>query len=146
MNGEDLVGVWQLEQFEVAFSDRRPPMFPFGHGATGLLVHGPDGAMSLTIAARRRGELAIEGVEELLTAPDGPKARSFETFMSYAGGWTFDGACVTHHAEVASIPAMAATEQVRGVEFRAGLLVLVEVVTAASGVEGRFEQIWRRRR
>lgn len=145
VRGEELVGAWQLEQFEVSFSDRRPPMFPFGHGPSGLLIHALDGTMSLTIAERRRGDLSIEGVEELAAAPDHQKARAFETFVSYAGVWMFDGEVVTHVAEVASIPQMAGKEQVREVEFRAGRLVLRHVVTAPSGVARKFEQIWRRR-
>ena len=41
-----LPGAWTLERWEIRYADGRPPGFPFGEAATGLLLYTPDGWMS----------------------------------------------------------------------------------------------------
>ena len=70
-----LHGSWQLERWEIAYSDGRPHTLPFGPDATGLIVYTQDGCMSACIA--RAGRAVLSG-QSTRTVPAHEQAAAFD--------------------------------------------------------------------
>jgi hypothetical protein len=77
-----LHGSWQLERWEIAYSDGRPHTLPFGPDATGLIVYTQDGCMSACIARASRAVLSGQSTR---TVPAHEQAAAFESYFHYAG-------------------------------------------------------------
>lgn len=109
-----LHGSWQLERWEIAYSDGRPHTLPFGPDATGLIVYTQDGCMSACIARASRAVLSGQSTR---TVPAHEQAAAFESYFHYAGRYHtrhHEGRIqVVHEVSHALNPNFVGTQQVR---------------------------------
>lgn len=115
-----LVGSWRLVAMENRYADGRV-RYPYGREAAGYLLYTAEGRMSATIMGGGRAPFGAEfgrgdGASE--------KAAAFESYLSYAGRYTFQGDRVVHHVEAALIPDWVGTDLVRLAAFQDDLLIL----------------------
>ena len=163
----DLVGAWELDTFRIFFSDGRPPIFPFGKDAQGLLVYTDSGRMSAILSKRDRAPLNAERMENAARAPSQEKAAAFDSYLSYSGRYyveqhelpdwegTFPDpekeernhmtrrGYVVHTVELSSVPNTIGNEHVRSVSLTGDQLVLTYNITPQSGVTRHYELTWR---
>ncbi|MCB9679279.1 MAG: lipocalin-like domain-containing protein [Alphaproteobacteria bacterium] len=104
MREADLVGAWSLIDFRIAFDDGRPPIEPYGAGATGWLLYAESGRMSAVISRAHREPLSVPRLEAAHRAPDAEKAAAFDGYLSYAGTWRLTGEEVVHDVTEALVP------------------------------------------
>lgn len=142
LKAEDLVGAWKLVSWRIDYSDGRPPSYPFGEDADGMIVYAPNGYMSAVLHPRQRGPVSTQYVRQ---APDAEKGALFDTFMYYGGPFRVQGGDVVHVVEHALNPDLAGTEQLRHVAFEGDRLHLSgEEKIEATGLS-RFHHVdWRR--
>lgn len=117
---DQLIGSWQLVSFENHDGDGRV-RYPYGRGAVGYILYTTEGRMSATVMSSDRPPFGgiprrDEGTPE--------KAVAFETYLSYAGRYTFLGDRVIHHVEVSLWQDWVGTDLERLAEFRDGRLIL----------------------
>lgn len=117
----DLVGAWRLERWDIAYGDGRAATFPFGQDAIGLLMYTADGQMSASIARAGRGRIASESMRH---APIDQKAAAFESYFSYAGGYSVRGGTVVHHVSMALNQNLVGSDQIRSLHFDRDTLTL----------------------
>ena len=105
MTEERLVGAWSLRRFVVTVDDGRPPLYPLGASARGLVVYEPSGWMSAVLS---RGDRAGGGdtLEEADQATRSDKAAAFDSYLSYAGRWRLGEGEVHHEVQLALVPGM----------------------------------------
>jgi hypothetical protein len=115
-----LIGAWRLVAMENRYADGRV-RYPYGREAVGYILYTAEGRMSATIMG---GGRAPFGVEMGRGDGAGEKIAAFESYLSYAGRYTFGGDRVVHHVEAALIPDWVGTDLVRLAEFRDDLLIL----------------------
>lgn len=144
MQREDLIGAWKLDEFEITYSDGRPPSYPFGEDALGQLVYAADGQMSAVLSRTDRDALDISRLETFSSASDAAKVAAFDSYLSYTGRWSLDGEEVTHEVELALVPNIIGRKQVRRARFDDGLLVLTYQIEARSGVTRHYQLRWKR--
>jgi hypothetical protein len=70
-----LLGSWQLQRWDISYSDGRAPTYPYGTDATGLIVYSTDGWMSACIARGQRPRLTSDSVRH---APEAQRLAAFE--------------------------------------------------------------------
>lgn len=109
-----LVGGWELVRWEIAYGDGRPPSYPFGPDATGIIVYAPNGVMNASISRRGRKPLSSESTR---SAPVEERLAAFESFFSYGGRYRIEGDFVIHAVTQALNPNFVGTEQRRKMEF-----------------------------
>lgn len=115
-----LIGTWRLVAMENRYADGRV-RYPYGREAQGYILYTAEGRMSATIMGSDRAPFGVEfgrgdGVSE--------KVAAFESYLSYAGRYTFRGDRVVHHVEAALIPDWVGTDLVRLAAFQGDLLIL----------------------
>ena len=113
----DLVGGWRLEGWALVYEDGRPPEYPLGRDAKGLILYTGDGHMSATLA--RAGRAPLAGVDAA------EKARAYDECFAYAGRYEVRGGAVFHSIEVATNPALAGITSTRNVMLDGDRLTLV---------------------
>jgi hypothetical protein len=115
-----LLGSWQLVRWEITYDDGRPPTWPFGEHATGLIVYSADGFMSACIAAAARAPLSSASVR---SAPVAERVASFESYFHYAGPYQLresaTGLEVVHTVSHSLNPNFVGSKQVRRVALGA---------------------------
>jgi len=141
----DLIGAWRLQGFVIRFSDDRPPLYPFGEEARGVIVYSADGTMSAVLSRADRPPLA-QRLETAGKAPLAARAAAFDSYLSYAGRWTLDGETVTHHVDLALVPDAVGARQQRRAVLDGDRLTLSYAITARSGIVRRYTLDWRRSR
>jgi hypothetical protein len=133
--GNPLLGVWKLVRWEIAYDDGRPPSYPFGPDASGLILYTHDGAMSACIARSGRQPLSSASVR---SAPEVERLAAFESYFQYAGTYEIQprdepvgggagqgGLQVVHRVSHSLNPNFVGTAQVRRMDFDAdGTLTL----------------------
>lgn len=153
---DPLLGVWKLVRWEIAYDDGRPPSYPFGSDASGLILYTHDGAMSACIARAGRQPLSSASVR---SAPEVERLAAFESYFQYAGTYEIQpcdapgsgasgqgGLQVVHRVSHALNPNFVGTTQVRRMDFDAdGTLTL----SASDPIPGtrtlrHHRLIWRR--
>jgi hypothetical protein len=72
------------------------------------------------------------------------QAEAFQTFLAYAGRYTFSGDRVTHHIEISSIQNYVGKNLVRSVEFNGDQIILLTPPTPVNGKVQTVELIWQR--
>ena len=115
-----LIGTWRLVAMENRYADGRV-RYPYGREAQGYILYTAEGRMSATIMGSDRAPFGVEfgrgdGVSE--------KVAAFESYLSYAGRYTFQGDRVIHQVEAALIPDWVGTDLVRLAAFQDDLLIL----------------------
>jgi hypothetical protein len=138
-----LVGVWQLERWELVQPDGTSQI-PFGPSPQGRLVYTADGHMSVVISRPDRPRLA----DEPAARPLDQRAAAFDGAHAYAGRYQYHGDEVVHQVSVSTMPNYEGTSQRRRVAFAGDRLVLTTPpgraahLTPGSAVFGRLT--WRR--
>ena len=124
---KDIVGIWRLVA-EIATD---------GTGRPALPVHGPAPPGLLTFTEGGRMIVAIcDGRPDPL---DGPRS-----YLSYCGGYSFDGARVVTHVDGASDPRLRDAPQIRDVRFESERLILRPVGGVRALKDGVRELVWER--
>ena len=95
----DLIGAWTLSIFGIEFEDQRPPFFPFGQQASGLLIYSSCGHMSAILSHQDCPSFSIIDLEKSHQAPVDDKAQAFDHYLSYGGTWDFN-----HSAQIPPSP------------------------------------------
>lgn len=137
MDKERLFGTWKLVSASSTSSSGDKDGAPYGSNPSGLLTYGPDGRVSALISYDGRKPLSP-------SASPQDKAGAFDTFIAYAGRYTFDGERVVHHVEVASIQNYANRDLVRSVRFEGDRIILTTPPTPINGKVQTVELIWQR--
>lgn len=135
VSAKDLIGAWRLVGWSLVHDDGRPPAFPLGPDARGMIIYTPDGAVSATLmrAGRVAGTLAS----------DAEKAAAFDDCFAYAGSYEVRDATVFHSIEIATNPALIGVTSTRHIQLDGDRLVLSGPDFAAG--TGRTQRIeWRR--
>lgn len=140
---EALWGAWALERFSVHV-DGRPPIFPFGEGATGMLVYAPSGHMSAVLSRRERALLDVSRLETAGRAGAAERAGAFDSYLSYAGEWHIEGDEVVHRVTLALVPDAVGAENRRRAVLDGDQLLLSYEITPPSGNIRRYRLSWQR--
>ena len=142
-----LLGSWQLVRWEIGYGDGRPPTWPYGEQATGLIVYSSDGYMSACIAAGGRTPMSSASVR---SAPEAQRLAAFESYFQYAGRYELRGhgagLQVVHRVSHALNPNFVGSEQVRNVELHGdGTLTLSASDTVPGSAVARHHRLlWKR--
>jgi hypothetical protein len=122
----DLTGTWRLVRAEAndGAGNMLPP--PYGGRAMGRVVLEASGRMMAVLC---------DGAIEL---PPGAR----RDYSSYCGNYTFDGTSLITKVDAASDPTRIGSDQVRGVRFQDGLMVLRPPVRAYDGRVEQRELYW----
>jgi hypothetical protein len=144
-----LLGSWQLELWEIAYSDGRPSTLPFGAQATGLIVYTNDGHMSACIARAQRRTLSGQSTR---TVPTEEQVAAFESYFHYAGRYhtrQHQGRTqVVHEVSHALNPNFVGSQQIRDMNLDGDNRL---ILSASDPLPGRPEVmrhhrlIWRRK-
>jgi hypothetical protein len=122
----NVTGTWRLVRAEAKDSAGNTLPMPYGGRAMGRVVLEANGRMMAVIC---------DSATEL---PVGTKRE----YSSYCGNYTFDGTTLTTRVDAASDPSRIGTDQVRGVRFEDGLMVLRPPLRAYGGVAEQREIYW----
>ncbi|MEI7875398.1 MAG: lipocalin-like domain-containing protein [Alphaproteobacteria bacterium] len=135
VSARDLIGAWRLESWSLIHDDGRPPVFPLGPEARGMIIYTPGGEVSATLM--RAGRTAKT------PASDAQKATAFGESFAYAGRYEVRDATVFHSIEIATDPALIGITSTRHIQLDGDRLVLSGPdFTAGTGRTQRIEW-WR---
>lgn len=137
MDEEKLIGTWKLVSASSTGSAGDRDATPYGATPSGILTYTADGRVSALISYAGRKPL-LPGA----SAQD--KAQAFDTFIAYAGRYTFQGERVVHHVEVSSIQNYASRDLVRSIRFEGDRIVLITPPTPVNGKVQTVELVWQR--
>ena len=120
MADNPFIGSWRLVSY-VSEDQSGKVTYPFGKDATGYIVYGADGTMSVALMSANRPRFESDRSRE---GSIENKAASFDGYISYAGPYTIGEDAVTHHVEVAWFPNMVGQDNVRTFKFDGSRLKL----------------------
>lgn len=144
MTPEDLWGAWELVEFEIAFSDGRPSIWPFGTDAIGMITYTPSGHMSAVLSHTSRIGLGVDRLENTRRASSDFKVMAFDSYLSYAGRFSLEGDDVIHHVDFALSPDLVGQDNRRHATLEGDLLHLRYDITPKSGVIRHYHLTWKR--
>lgn len=135
---DKLVGTWKLVSASSTTVARERSGTPYGLNPAGFLTYTADGRVTALISYDGRKALSFGGgtLEE--------QAEAFQSFLAYAGRYSFNGDKVTHHIEISSIQNYVGKDLVRSVKFQGDQIVLVTPPTPVNGKVQTVELIWQR--
>ena len=117
----DLQGAWRLERWSLEYEDGRPPEFPLGSDARGMLLYTPGGQVSATLM----------------------KASEPAASLAYAGRYDVRDGAVYHSIEIATDPTLVGLTTTRHIAREGDVLTLSGPDFHAG--TGRSQKIvWRR--
>ena len=116
IEAKDLLGAWHLVSWSLVYADGRPPEYPLGADAAGLLMYTSDGHVSALLMRKARPAHAPASPAEAAAA----YAESF----SYAGRFTVRDGTAYHAIEVASNPALIGVTSTRHIDLAGERLTL----------------------
>ena len=123
-----VVGTWKLMRATSHNPAGAPLPEPLGGNGIGRLTFTADGRMMSVICDGRR-ELPAGVARE---------------YSSYCGNYTFDGSRLVTRVDAASDPSRIGSDQVRGVRFEGGRMILTPPPRRVGGSEEYRELIWER--
>jgi Lipocalin-like domain len=135
-----LVGAWRLVSWENQAADGQVT-YPMGADALGYVIYTGDGRFSVTISRRGRAGFAAG---DLLGGTTEEKARAMESFVTYAGRYSFHGDRVIHHVELSLFPNWVGTDQQRSVELSGDRLILSASPLLLAGKQQLPRLVWQR--
>jgi hypothetical protein len=135
-----LVGAWRLVSWENQTADGQVT-YPMGTDPNGYVIYAADGRFSITISQRGRAGFAAG---DLLSGTTEEKARAMESFVAYAGRYSFDGDRVIHHVELSLFPNWVGTDQERWVELAGDRLTLSASPLLLAGQQQVPRLVWQR--
>ena len=137
-----LPGAWTLERWEIRYADGRPPGFPFGEAATGLLLYTPDGWMSAGIARAARPRFDSPSARHV---PAERKRAAFDSYFHYQGRYRIRDGCVLHEVSDSLNPDFPGSTQLRKAALDGDSLVLsAEDLLPGTTVTREHRLCWRR--
>ncbi len=138
LTSDKLVGTWKLVSASTTTAVGERSETPYGPNPAGFLIYTGDGRVTAMISYDRRKSLSLGGgtLEE--------QAQAFQTFLAYAGRYTFSGDKVTHQIEISSIQNYVGKDLVRSVRFQGDQIILVTPPTPVNGKVQTVELIWQR--
>ena len=116
MTAENLLGAWRLVGWSLVYDDGRPPEYPLGDDAAGIILYTPDGHVSATLMRKSRPAQA--------PASEADAARAYAESFAYAGRYTVRDGSVFHSIHVASNPALIGITSTRHIDIRGDRLTL----------------------
>lgn len=125
----EIVGIWRLLTTEGRDANGAPIRAPYGPKPMGIVTFQSDGRL-MAVLGDGRAEL-----------PEGAPPREF---MAYCGNFTFDGTTLTTRVDASSETSRVGGDQVRGVRFRDGRMVLNPPLRMYQGSEQNHEIVWER--
>ncbi len=121
VSAKGLLGAWRLESWSFVYDDGRPPGYPLGPDAKGIILYTADGHVSATL-------MRTSGTAE-----------SF----AYAGRYEVRDGAVFHLIEIATNPALVGITSTRYIALESDRLTLSGPDFSADS--GRTQKIvWRR--
>jgi hypothetical protein len=122
----DVHGTWRLVRAVARDANGTTLPEPYGGRGRGRVVLEADGRMMAVLCD---------------ATPDLPPGTTRE-YSSYCGNYTFDGTTLTTRVDAASDPSRVGSDQVRGVRFEDGLMVLRPPLRRYAGAEEQRELYW----
>jgi hypothetical protein len=122
----NVVGTWRLVRAVAKDSAGNALPTPYGGRAIGRVALEASGRMMAVVC---------DGATEL-------SAGTVREYTSYCGNYTFDGTTLITKVDAASDPSRIGTDQVRGVRFEDGLMVLRPPFRAYRGAAEQRELYW----
>ncbi len=141
LTASDILGSWELIEWRIEYSEDRPPSWPFGKDAVGLLMYAPDGWMSATMSKRERSALAAGSAAK---PDDASKAKSFGEYLAYCGTWTLKGNTVNHDVRMSMNPVLIGLPHAREASIDGGVLNLIANEPGPAGATRVHHIVWRR--
>jgi Lipocalin-like domain len=116
VGARDLIGAWRLESWSLVYGDGRPPEFPLGADAKGIIMYTADGHVSATLM--RGGRIARASVTET------ERAAAFADTFAYAGRYEVRDGTVVHSIDIATDPALIGLTSTRHIALEGDVLTL----------------------
>jgi hypothetical protein len=113
---KDLLGTWRLESWSLVYDDGRPPEFPLGPDAQGLIMYTADGHMAATLMKAGRPGAA--------PASEADKAAAYTQSFAYSGRYEVSDRTVFHPIEIATNPALVGFKSTRHIHLEGEQLIL----------------------
>jgi Lipocalin-like domain len=137
---DTLVGAWRLVSWENQAADGQVT-HPMGADALGYVIYTDDGRFSVTISRAGRAGFAAG---DLLGGATEEKAQAMESFVAYAGRYSFHGDRVIHHVELSLFPNWVGSDQERWVELAGDRLTLSASPLLLAGKRQVPRLVWER--
>ncbi len=137
---DKVVGTWKLVSASSTTSSGERIETPYGVNPAGLLTYFGDGRMTSLISYGGRKPLSVGGG----THAQEEQAEAFNTFVAYAGRFTFSGEKIIHHVEISSIQNYVGKDLVRAIKFEGDRIKLITPPTLVNGKIQTVELIWQR--
>ena len=122
----DVIGTWKMVRAVAQDGNGKALPAPYGGQGMGRLVLGADGRMMALLCDARR------------EIPAGEKRE----YGGYCGNYTYDGKQLITRVDGAADPARMGSDQVRGVRFEDGLMVLRPPFRGYGGAAEQREIYW----
>ncbi len=135
-----LVGAWRLVSWENQAADGQVT-YPMGTDPIGYVLYTADGRFSVAISRAGRAGFAAD---DLLGGTTQEKAWAMESFVAYAGRYSFHGDRVIHHVELSLFPNWVGTDQERWVELAGDRLTLSASPLLLAGKQQVPRLVWER--
>ncbi len=116
---EKLCGTWRLVSYQRTVVETGETRDFFGRSPRGLLNYSPDGRMIVIVVKQERPRPA-----EPSRMADRDRVELFQSMVSYAGTYTFDGKTVTHNVEISWNELWTGTNQIRNARIEGRRLIL----------------------
>ncbi len=140
MLSEEIIGVWELQNWETVVDDKVIG-YPLGEKASGFLVYHPGGFMAVNISAPNRVRIPtndpFEGDPKLL-------ALDAKGFLSYCGPFSIvSDNEVIHHLKLCSFENWVGTDQQRNAQLNGNMLTLSTAPRVLLGKQGIGRLTWK---
>jgi len=123
-----IVGTWKLAHAAARNAAGAPLPAPYAGSGIGRVTFTADGRM-MSVVCDARKELPVGVSRE---------------YSSYCGNYTFDGTRLVTRVDAASDPSRIGSDQVRGVRFENGRMILSPPPRRTGGNEEYRELTWER--
>ena len=135
IESKHLLGAWRLVSWSLVYADARPPEFPMGEDAQGIIMYTPDSHVSATIMRKARPAVAPGTPAEAATA--------YAEAFAYAGRYELRDGTVYHSIEIATNPALIGITSTRHIDLDGDTLTLTGPDFAAASPRTQ-RIIWQR--
>lgn len=116
---DTLCGSWRLVSYQRTVVETSETRDFFGRSPHGLLNYSPDGRMIVIVVKQERPRPT-----EPSRMTERDRAELFQSMVSYAGTYTFDGKTVTHNVEISWNELWTGTDQIRNARIEGRRLTL----------------------
>lgn len=140
----DVLGAWELASYTSSDGPDRPPVYPLGERATGLIMYTDDGYMSAQLMSTDR---PVFDAAEPDGGSTGQTVAAARGYLAYSGPfWVDEPAAVLHHEVwVSLLPNWLGITQIRSARLVDDRLTL-SLTSTLDGVDTTSTLVWRRAR